>query len=318
MLVFVIPHCPAVKLESHILFHKQSYRGELLILLATMLAGIGWIASKLVILEVPGETFVTARFLLASIILLPFCYKQVFALRPKQLLSLCAVGVVLAASIEVWVYAISISNTLSVGAFIMSLAMIIAPFISWILFKVRPPSIFWLTLPITCIGIMLLTLTDGWVVERSQWFFLLSSVLLSLHFVLNKQVLNSVKPLTSICVQLFMIGAVGLIVMLIVSPESASLNSHILFWFAVSTFVATCIRYLSQTLGQFSVKIEKASLIMLLEPIWTLILSVSFLGEVVETQKLIGGGIIILSLFIYIKFQNKPSLTKSVVVSQKS
>lgn len=282
-----------------------------------MLAGIGWIASKLVILEVPGETFVTARFLLASIILLPFCFKQVFALRFKQVLSLCTVGLVLAASIEVWVYAISISNTLSVGAFIMSLAMIIAPFISWLLYKISPPRIFWLTLPVTCIGIMLLTLTDGWIIETSQWFFLLSSVLLSLHFVLNKQVLNSVKPLTSICVQLFMIGSVGLIVMLIMSPESVHLNSHILFWFAVSTFVATCIRYLTQTLGQFSVKIEKASLIMLLEPIWTLILSVSFLGEVVEAQKLIGGGIIILSLFIYIKFQHKPPVAQTVVATQK-
>ncbi|MGB6138119.1 MAG: DMT family transporter [Shewanella sp.] len=231
------------------MINTQSYRGELLILLSTILAGIGWIASKLVILEVPGETFVTARFLLASIILLPFCFKQVFALRFKQVLSLCTVGLVLAASIEVWVYAISISNTLSVGAFIMSLAMIIAPFISWLLYKISPPRIFWLTLPVTCIGIMLLTLTDGWIIETSQWFFLLSSVLLSLHFVLNKQVLNSVKPLTSICVQLFMIGSVGLIVMLIMSPESVHLNSHILFWFAVSTFVATCIRYLSQTLG---------------------------------------------------------------------
>lgn len=289
------------------MLNKPSYRGELFILLSTILAGVGWIASKFVILEVPGVTFVTARFLLASIILLPFCYKQVFALRPKQVLSLCAVGVVLAASIEVWVYAISISNTLSVGAFIMSLAMIVAPFISWILFKVRPPRIFWLTLPVTCIGIMLLTLTNGWVIDKSQWYFLLSSALLSLHFVLNKQVLNKTKPLTSICVQLFMIGLVGLIVMLIVHPESVQLNSHIVFWFAVSTLIATCLRYLAQTVGQFSVKIEKASLIMILEPIWTLLLSVSLLGEVVEPQKLIGGGIILLSLFIYIKFANKTS-----------
>ncbi|MGB6138120.1 MAG: hypothetical protein WBG74_16225 [Shewanella sp.] len=56
---------------------------------------------------------------------------------------------------------------------------------------------------------------------------------------------------------------------------------------------------------------------MLLEPIWTLILSVSFLGEVVETQKLIGGGIVIFSLFIYIKFQHKSPLTQPVVATQK-
>jgi drug/metabolite transporter (DMT)-like permease len=65
------------------------------------------------------------------------------------------------------------------------------------------------------------------------------------------------------------------------------------------------VRYLLQTVGQFSVKIETASLIMILEPIWTLILSMSFLDEVVEMQKLIGGGVILLSLFIYIKYSKK-------------
>jgi drug/metabolite transporter (DMT)-like permease len=44
---------------------------------------------------------------------------------------------------------------------------------------------------------------------------------------------------------------------------------------------------------------------MILEPIWTLILSISFLDEVVEMQKLIGGGVILLSLFIYIKYSKK-------------
>jgi drug/metabolite transporter (DMT)-like permease len=65
------------------------------------------------------------------------------------------------------------------------------------------------------------------------------------------------------------------------------------------------VRYLLQTLGQVNVKLETASLIMILEPIWTLILSISFLNEVVEVQKLIGGGVILLSLFIYIKFSKK-------------
>jgi drug/metabolite transporter (DMT)-like permease len=280
-------------------------RGKIFLLLATMLAAVGWIASKLVILEMPGEVFIAARFLMASLILLPFCYQQIYALRPKQIAALGGVGMVLAASIEVWVHAISISNTLSEGAFIMSLAMIIAPFISWLLFRVKPNRIFWITLPIACIGIMLLTITTGWEVEKSQWFFLLSSALLSLHFVLNKQVLNTTRPLTSICVQLFMVGIVGCVVMIVVSPERFELNDHVLFWFAVSTVIATSLRYLLQTVGQFTVKIETASLIMLLEPIWTLVLSISVLDEVVEMQKLLGGGVILLSLFIYIKYSKR-------------
>ncbi|WP_308303106.1 EamA family transporter [Shewanella sp. GutCb] len=80
-------------------------RGEILLLLATLLAAVGWIASKRIILEVPGETFITARFLLASLILLPFCYQRILTLTLKQVASVCAVGLILAASVQVWVHA---------------------------------------------------------------------------------------------------------------------------------------------------------------------------------------------------------------------
>ncbi|PKG59099.1 EamA family transporter [Shewanella sp. Choline-02u-19] len=280
-------------------------RGEILLLLATLLAAVGWIASKRIILEVPGETFITARFLLASLILLPFCYQRILTLTLKQVASVCAVGLILAASVQVWVHAVFISNTLAEGAFIMSLAMIIAPITSWLLFQIRPNRAFWIALPIAISGMTLLTLANGWQVEPSQWYFLLASALLSLHFVFNKKILTSINPLTSICLQLFMVGISGAFSVLLTSPEAFEINRDIIFWFAISTVIATVLRYLMQTIGQFSVKIETASLIMILEPIWTLILSMSVLGEVIETQKLIGGGIIFLSLFVYIKLSKR-------------
>jgi drug/metabolite transporter (DMT)-like permease len=291
----------------------QAFRGELFLLLATLLAAIGWISSRLIILEVPGEVFITARFLFASLILLPFCFQRILALSFKQVVSVCAVGIILAASIQVWTHAITIANTLAEGAFIMSLAMIIAPLTSWLLFQVTPNRAFWIALPIAITGMMLLSLTNGWQVEPSQWYFLLASALLSFHFVLNKKVIMTIPPLTSICLQLFIVGVTGAIVTALTSPASFQLNGHILFWFAVSTVVATSLRYLIQTVGQFSAKMETASLIMILEPIWTLILSISLLGEVVEIQKMMGGGIIFLSLLAYIQFSKKLAISQNTV-----
>lgn len=83
------------------------------------------------------------------------------------------------------------------------------------------------------------------------------------------------------------------------------ITQHAVFWFLISTIVATAIRYLAQTLGQFSVNIETASLIMILEPVWTLVLSISVLHEVIAPQKLIGGAVIFLSLFVYIKLSRR-------------
>jgi drug/metabolite transporter (DMT)-like permease len=280
-------------------------RGEFHLLIATMLAAIGWIASKLVIEGIPGDVFIMSRFFIASLILLPFCYKKVWQLSAKQAFSVCGVGLLLTLGIQVWVYAISITNSLSEGAFIMSLAMIIAPFTSWLFFRERPGRAFWLALPIAIVGMMLLTLTNGWQVEKSQWCFLLSSALFSVHFVFNKRVTVTVKPIASIFLQLFTVGICSAIFVGLTQEIRFELNNTIIFWFVISTLVATSIRYLFQTLGQFSVKIETAALMMILEPIWTLLLSIVMLGEVVQLQKLVGAAVIFLSLFVYIKLSRR-------------
>ena len=279
--------------------------GEVYLLGATLLAAVGWIASKLVVLEMPGPLFIGVRFFIASLILLPFCFRLIRQLSWSQLLGIAGVGLILSGSLQVWVYAVSITDSLSEGAFITSLAMIIAPFVSWLIFRVKPNRAFWLSFPISIIGMLLLTLTNGWAFEESQIYFLLASIMLSLHFVMNKRVTNNVKPIASICIQLFMVGISGMAFASMTGQPEFEITGSLIFWFTVSAVVATAIRYLLQTVGQHSVNMEVAALIMILEPVWTLILSVTMLGETVELQKLAGGAVIIGALFCYIRVSRK-------------
>ncbi|KDN30463.1 membrane protein [Vibrio fortis] len=279
--------------------------GEVYLLGATLLAAVGWIASKLVVLEMPGPLFIGVRFFIASLILLPFCFRLIRQLSWSQLLGIAGVGLILSGSLQVWVYAVSITDSLSEGAFITSLAMIIAPFVSWLIFRVKPNRAFWLSFPISIIGMLLLTLTNGWAFEDSQIYFLLASIMLSLHFVMNKRVTNNVKPIASICIQLFMVGISGMAFAAMTGQPEFEITGSLIFWFTVSAVVATAIRYLLQTVGQHSVNMEVAALIMILEPVWTLILSVTMLGETVELQKLAGGAVIIGALFCYIRLSRK-------------
>ena len=284
-------------------------RGVIYLFIATLLAAVGWIASKLVVVSVPGELFISTRFLCASLILLPFCYKSLWRLRAKQVMLACGVGVFLGLALLVWVYAVSISSSLSEGAFIMSLAMIIAPMTAWLLFQIKPNKAFWLALPMSIAGMMMLSLTNGWQVDPSQWYFLFASSLLSVHFVLNKKISSSIKPLDSICLQLFIVGFVAAIYVVYTQEFSYEVNDSVIFWFVLSTVIATSVRYLLQTLGQYQVKMETAALIMILEPIWTMTLSFIILGETISLQKLAGGAIIFSALFMYIKLSKPPKKT---------
>lgn len=276
-------------------------RGVLYLFIATLLAAVGWVASKMVVIHMPGELFIGARFLLASLLLLPFCYKNLVKLDAKRLLSAGGVGIFLGVSLQVWVHAVAMSQSLSEGAFIMSLAMIIAPMVAWLLFQVRPNRAFWLALPVSICGMMLLILTKGWQVDPSQWYFLLAAALLSVHFVLNKNISLNIKPLDSICIQLFVVGVVGLVYAALTKPVAFELNAQLLFWFIISTVIATSVRYLLQTLGQYKVTMETAALLMILEPIWTMLLSILMLDEQLQLQQFAGGSLIFLSLLLYIK-----------------
>jgi drug/metabolite transporter (DMT)-like permease len=161
------------------------------------------------------------------------------------------------------------------------------------------------SLPIAVIGLALMTLTNSWHVEQSQWCFLLSSALLSIHFVFNKRVTLNISPLLSIFIQLFTVGVLSSVFTFVTDTTPFELNAVVMLWFFISIVVATSIRYLVQTVGQFSVNMETAALIMILEPIWTLLLSIGVLDESLETQKLIGAGIIFMSLLVYIKYSRQ-------------
>ncbi|SEG37942.1 DMT family transporter [Vibrio hangzhouensis] len=279
----------------------RSLKGEGYLFLATLFAAVGWVASKYVLQEMPSSSFIGGRFLIASTLLLPFCFRDIRQISKHLIWKLIAVGSLLALSIHVWVYAVSITQSLSEGAFIMSLAMIIAPLTRWLLFKQHPNRAFWLSLPIAVLGMMFLTLTNGWNIDVSQGYFLLSSCLLSVHFVLNKRASNVVSPLSSICLQMSVVGLSGLLLYLLDGAPSMEFSVNTWGWFIIATFIATALRYLTQTVGQHSANIEVAALIMILEPIWTLIMSVTLLGESLSLYKSLGSALIVLSLYLYIR-----------------
>ncbi len=284
----------------------SSYRGEIYLLLTTLLAALGWGASKVVVGEVPGVLFIGSRFLIAGLILLLFCFKQVLALNWRQLTRLASLGVLLSLTLQLWVSAVSVSESLAEGAFIMSLSMLIAPIASWVLFKQSPNRAFWRSTPIAVLGLALLMLDGNWSFEASQLTYLLSALVASVHFVLNKRVLSehNISPLPAICVQLMVVGVSGLLGAHSLDIALVTPSKQVIVWFAISTVVATSIRYLTMTLGQHKVNLEMAALIMILEPVWTLLLSLFWFSEPLATQKLIGGAVILLSLYYYVRLNS--------------
>ncbi|EEZ81267.1 putative permease [Vibrio alginolyticus 40B] len=182
----------------------NSERKATVILVATtMIAALGWIFSKETIQGLPPFGFIGARFTIASLCLLPLCYRPLLKANLKDVLSAGGVGLLLGSAVMTWIYAISISDTLGEGAFIMSLSMLFVPIVAWVMFRQRPQRIFWLSLPIAVLGLACLSLVGGWKQSASQLWFLGAALVLALHFNVNSKYSQKLPVLLLTCVQLF-------------------------------------------------------------------------------------------------------------------
>ncbi len=273
--------------------------GELLLVAATLIAASGWIFSKEAIEHLPVFGFIGLRFLLASICLLPFCYRHFSSVNLNDLLKAFCVGGLLGTAILLWIYAVSVSATLGEGAFIMSLSMLFVPLIAWPLFGEKPTGSFWCSLPFAVAGLILLSLAGGWQQSSSQLWFLLSALVLAVHFNFNSHYAQRIPVLLLICIQLCCTGLMGLAMSVLFEVWPANAIPHSTWgWFGLSVLVATSLRYVLQTLGQKATSRSNAAIIMILEPIWTLLLSILWLSEQVSLYKVLGCMLILFAIVV--------------------
>lgn len=271
-----------------------------LMVLVTLLAAAGWLFSKEAIRELPPAAFIGSRFLLAALLLLPLAWLREPPPSRAQMVRAAGCGTLLGASLLLWVTAISQSDALGSGAFIMSIATLMAPLAAWGAFRAKPGRHYWLTLPIAIAGLLLLSSSTHWGVSLSLFWFLAAATTLGIQLAVHRHFAQSIAPTWLTCIQLAMTGLLGTLLSLLTEqwPE-AGVSHGIWGWFAASVLIATTLRYWLLTHALSKMTTAHAALMMLLEPVWTLILSTLFYSEPLGGAKLAGAGLVLGALVLY-------------------
>ncbi|HHQ4805191.1 DMT family transporter [Aeromonas veronii] len=272
----------------------------LLMVLVTLLAAAGWLFSKEAIRELPPAAFIGSRFLLAALLLLPLAWRHEPPPTRAQLVRASGCGTLLGASLLLWVTAISQSDALGSGAFIMSVATLMAPLAAWGAFRAKPGRHYWLTLPIAIAGLLLLSSSTHWGVSLSLFWFLAAATTLGIQLAVHRHFAQSIAPTWLTCIQLAITGLLGTLLSLLTEqwPE-AGVSHGIWGWFAASVLIATTLRYWLLTHALSKMTTAHAALMMLLEPVWTLLLSTLFYNEPLGGAKLAGAGLVLGALVLY-------------------
>lgn len=279
----------------------QKYRGEWLLLLATLTAAFGWLFSKNAIVELPAVAFIALRFSFATLLFLPFALPQLKSLNRQQWRYAVFVGLSFCLYLFFWVMGVKYTTELGKGAFLLSLAMLAAPLIAWGLYRQRPIRRFWFALPSAIIGMYLLanngTEQSGF--QLDTLFFLFTAFWAAVQFVLNSRYAQHLPVLALTTIQLSMVAISASIYSALFETFPSQISSPTWLWLTLSVLIGTNARFLLQTWGQKLSDLGNGALIMILEPVWTLLLSTLFMAENLSTTKIMGSTFVLSALLIY-------------------
>ncbi|MCG7657653.1 DMT family transporter [Wielerella bovis] len=278
----------------------NKYRGELMLFTVTLFAAAGWFVSKASLKELPPAGFLGIRFVGASLLFLPFALPKIRQLQRAQIFRAAAVGAAFTTNIFLWIQGVAHSQHFGEGAFLLSLSMLLAPLLSWLLFRHTPSRMLWISLAIAASGLYLLNSGRPlWHMSLGSLLFGAASIASALFFVLNNQFSKNMPALPLTTIQLGTAGLVCSIYSIGFETWHFPLSAASYGWLFIAILFITNARFLLQTHAQKLCPIGNGALIMVLEPVWTFVFSVILLGETLTWQKTLGGSLIIFGLLVY-------------------
>ena len=272
---------------------------ELSLVLVTIIAAIGWVLSKYALLEFEPFTFLALRFVLAGLALAVPGWSQLRNMTAQQGFRSVATGTVMGCALLVWILALQRTESVGVGAFIISLNVVAVPIIGRLLFGAVIPSGLMLALVPALMGLSMLALDNGLVLDPGQGLFVIAMLGLSLHLNLSSTYVQQVPALALSVVQLLTAGFIAGIGALLTESWTPGLSSTAWLILLVSSLFATSLRFAIQNRMLQKVSASHASMIFLAEPVWTALLSALLLAERMSLQQMLGCLLILLALLVY-------------------
>ncbi|WNL42952.1 DMT family transporter [Halomonas sp. PAMB 3264] len=276
---------------------RAPWQADALLLLVTLMAAGGWIFSREALAGMPPLLFIGSRFLLAGLILLGFAWPSLSRLPARRVRRSLFVGLLFSLATGFWIMGLSVSSHLGESAFITSLGILMVPVLG-MLFGDTPPRTTWIALPVALAGFGLLSLNAGFRVELSQLLMVCAALCFALLINVNTRVVRNVAALPLTTLQLLAVGAVLTLVSLIFERQPMALSTPVLGWFLASVVLASSLRYFLQIKAQGMTTPSHASVILMLEAVWTALIAAWWFNETMTPLQLSGCALIFLALLI--------------------
>ena len=267
---------------------------DLLMLLAALIWGLGFIAQVLGARHLGPFMFCGLRFALAALILAPLVARHPPS-RFEWKAGLIAGSVMaLGAILQQWGMG---ATTAANGGFITSTYVIIAPFLAVLLGqKVRWPV--WCGVALVLPGLWFLSIDGDFSFHAGDPFILACAFAWAVHILLMGRFAERVNALNFTTVQFAVTGVAGLAVGIPLEEPTLEAMGAAAWAIGFAALFPTVIAFTLQVVAQRVAPPAHSAILLSLEAVFAMIGGVLFLGDHVGARKLLGAGLMLAGMLL--------------------
>ncbi|MCC9296651.1 DMT family transporter [Clostridium sp. WLY-B-L2] len=278
---------------------RKKFIADLFLLLAAMLWGGGYAATKDALNSITPLYMMAIRFLCAGILISVIFFKIMMKITLEDITRGFIIGIFLFLAYTAQTVGLNYT-TASKQSFLTSVYVIILPFLYWAVFKTKPTHRAIISAIISLIGIGILSFKSNMQlnINIGDWLTLLSAVLFASHIISIACFTRKSNPIILSVVQMMFAGIFSLLFAIIFEPSFSGIHDSALFPIFYLVVFSTMIGFLIQNIAQKYTNPNHVGILLSLESVFGAIISMIFLNEVFTLNMIIGCSIIFLSVFI--------------------
>ncbi|MGI6055885.1 MAG: DMT family transporter [Bilifractor sp.] len=299
---------PSANTETDMIRSQNSLkiRHSLLLLLAALIWGTTFVAQSIAARSISPFTYNFCRFYVGAIVLLPVAVLvgkrdplapnytgiPIPGMRPKESRLrdvrtcgiACGVLLFLAGGFQ---QAGLEYTTAGKSGFITALYIILVPVFGLFLHKKCPPVV-WISVILAVIGFYLLSVKEGFSVNRGDLLTLCSSCLFAMHILTVDHFIPRVNGIQLSCIQFIVAGTLSLFPAFLLETPSVSSIVQCIWPILYAGILSSGVAYTLQIVGQRGLNPTLASLLMSLESVISAISGWIVLGDSMSPKELFG------------------------------
>lgn len=288
----------------------SSHKGDIMLLLASMSGGIGFVFIKYLLeQEFTPFQIIAGRFFVAVLLLCLLYHKEYRKITLQEWKYGGILGGFLFLLFALLIMGLQYT-TPSVNAFLSSLHAVIVPFLLWGIFRTKPNWICFVAAAITMMGVAFISGADGIDKGIGVILSLGASVVFAFQMTLMDQFLNKycADGLHLALVEHITVFVLALIITALQKQAVPTITVYAVKYFMLLGVICTAAYFVLQSLGQKYTDPSKSAIILTLECVFALIAGAVLYGERLVLRGYIG---CIMIFFALILTEIKPTKNNS-------